>query len=171
MKTKFIFLSLIFVSKMLLANDSLKVSIIGGYGYYEATFIGLKYQGYKKRSWLLGTGYNFNLHKAQYNSVFIEHQLPITKWKGEPVTSKKVEVGLGLEAMYWRQSDKYLIWGNMGLSPNIYGLYHFNQRVSLAASVGPQFNFNLYNERKNYLKTGWIKRRDINFKFTLEYVF
>ena len=170
MKIKILFLVLLLVSKLTMANDSLKISILGGYGYYEATFVGLKYQGHKNHRWLMGTGYNFDLHKVRYNSVFLEYQKPISKWKGESLIGKKIEAGLGLQAMYWRQSDKYLIWGNMGLSPNVYGLYHLNSKVSVAASFGPQFNFNLYNERFSYLKTGWVKRTDINFRFTLGYV-
>lgn len=97
-----------------------------------------------------------------YSSLFGEYQ------KG--LLQKKILAGISLKVIYWQQSDEYLLMRNLGLNPNVFGEYRISNRFLIACSVGPIFNFNLYNERKSYEMTGWVKDIDVNFQVSIAYV-
>ena len=163
-------LVLVMVSLMLLhtslkADDNGDFCVIAGYGYYEALFAGIKYEGENKSRWQLGAGYNLNINNISYNSAFVVYQRALIQFK-----DNNLETGIAGKLIFWRQSDKYLIWETLGVTPNAYLQYRINNKISSALSVGPQFNINLNSERKNYQKTGWIKRFDFNFQITFAYV-
>jgi len=138
--------------------------VLGGYGYYEAVFVGVKYVGVKNSRYLIGGGYNFDLGEISYSSAFIEYQRALLWLK-----HSSLETGIAGKVMYWRQADQSIVWGNLGLSPNLYGQYSINENLSAGLSLGPQFNFNLYNVRRNYEKTGWVKPMDIEFQISISY--
>ena len=163
-------LVLVMVSLMLLfislkADDNADFCVITGYGYYEALFAGVKYEGVNKSRWQLGAGYNFNINNISYNSAFVEYQKALIQFK-----DNYLETGIAGKLIFWRQSDKYLIWENLGVTPNAYFQYRINNKISSALSIGPQLNINLNSERKNYQKTGWITRFNFNFQITFAYV-
>ena len=157
--------SLILIHTSIKANDKGDFYVIAGYGYYEALFAGIKYEGVYKSRWQLGAGYNFNISSIAYNSAFVEYQRALIQFK-----ENNLETGIAGKIIFWRQSDEYLIWRNLGLTPNAYLHYRINNKLSTALSVGPQYNVNLKYERKNYQKSGWIKRFNFNFQITFAYV-
>lgn len=147
------------------AENKSSYSMFGGYGYYEATFIGFRtYDKNKKRIWNSGIGYNFHLDNMSYTSLFGEYQRVFFRFH-----DRKIQTGITLKSIYWRQSDKFLIWGNLGLNPNLFSELSIKPQLSISLSFGPQYNFNLYNVRKNYEATGWIKRIDKNFQIAIAY--
>ena len=147
---------------MTLKAQEQKTSLVIGYGYYEASFVAIKYQGVKKNQWITGAGYNFKIDNLSYLSLFAEYR--------KTLFERKVTANIGLKGMLWRQSDDYVIWGNLGINPNLNADYLITNSISINGSIGPIFNLNLYNHRKNYEKTAWVKTTDINFKLSLAYV-
>jgi hypothetical protein len=146
------------------AQNLNKFYVLGGYGYYEAAYVGLKYEGVKNSRYLVGGGYNFALGDISYSSAFIEYQRALLR-----LNNGSLETGIASKVIYWRQSDQYLVWGNLGLSPNLYTFYTINENIAAGLSFGPQFNFNLYNVRRNYERTGWVKPTDIEFQISISY--
>ena len=80
-----------------------------------------------------------------------------------------LEWGIGLKSIYWKQTDEYVVWKNIGIIPLVYGIYKSEKKISPFLSLGPQFNFNLDNSRKTYEKTGWVKKTDYEFQIGLSY--
>jgi len=137
-----------------------------GAGYYESLFLGGEIVTSKGNNWQLGAGYNFNVDNIIYHATFIGYGKPLF-FKTKP----KLEMGTHLQVMYWRQSDIYLTWGNIGVMPNIYTKFKLPRNFILNTHIGPQYNTNLHNARNSYEKTGWPKTIDINFSISIAYEF
>ena len=146
------------------AQQTNKLDINSGYGYYEAAFVGIRYNASPDNHWLLGAGYNFNADNISYKSVFCAFQKSLFKPK-----QTDIQLGAGMQLTYWKQSDQYLVWDNLGVYPNVFGEYKLNKKLSLLSSLGPQWNFNVSNKRKTYEKSGWVKKIDLNFQLWLSY--
>ena len=68
-----LFLTLFFSASY--ATEKEKYYLIAGYGYYEAAYIGLKYEGIKNSRWQIGLGTNFNVGNIKYTDIFCEYQM------------------------------------------------------------------------------------------------
>ena len=164
MTKRFLFsIVLILFSGILKSQQKGPFNIVMGYGYYEALYVGCEYAG-EKNNWLLGAGYNFGISNVHYSSYFFEFQHPLTH-----SSNNKFEMGWSGKLLFWRQVDDIFFWGNLGVMPNAYLNYKISSPLSLGFNMGPQFNFNLYNKRLDYLNSGWVKIIDINYALFLSY--
>ena len=65
-KLVLVMVSLMLLHNSLKADDNGDFYVIAGYGYYEALFAGVKYEGVNKSRCQLGAGYNFNINNIKY---------------------------------------------------------------------------------------------------------
>lgn len=140
-----------------------KLHLLAGYGYYEASFIGVKYKP-KSYGLQIGLGHNLNLDNIAYASIHTSFLADIEK-----LNSGNFTFGWAVKTTYWRQADNYLIWKNLGASLSITSNFQINSNVSVFSSLGVIKNFQLANERLSLEQTGWVKPLDIDFQIGITY--
>ena len=144
----------LFLTNLVLSQNTHNTRVFGGYGNYENTFAGISWQ-YQKRNHLslaLCTNYMLIADKSLY-ATFIKNQLGFNFKKDS--TTQHFKWQFGVSVMYWRLEDMYYIWNVMSFIPSFERNIRINSRLNLVMGVGASIQLVLHSERKTFDEVGW----------------
>jgi len=157
------FLILLFLNSKLL-NAQGKVSITEGWGYYELTNIGVRWNFSEISSlWLYG-GTNFGLNNKTLWSAGLTFDQTFRKplfWKLKP--------GYSLGALYWTSNDELYYFSTLSLPAMVFLVYPISESFMVRAEGGGVFNAVLSSDRKQNVEAGYPARANGNIRLSFIY--
>jgi hypothetical protein len=141
-----------------------KFSITEGWGYYELTNIGVRYNFSEKSSlWLYG-GTNFGLnHKTLWSAglTFDQTFLKPLIWKLRP--------GYSMGALYWTSDDDFYYFRTLSIPVMVLLAYPISESLTVRAEGGGLFNSILTSDRKQNVEAGYPSRVNGNVRLSIIY--
>ena len=168
---RFFALILVFVSVSAKSQDSSKVYVQGGYGFYEGINLGL---GYNCKDEHYNSGFmigfdNFTVknQRTYALTLYINHAVLYDKI----CRNNRFRYHLSGKTILWQLTDDYYLWRVVSIVPSARCGFQLTQRMEMFFDLGPSFNFVLYNERKTFKEVGWpyhvMPDASITFNFRL----
>ena len=161
----FLFILLIILSGNFISAQS-KFSITEGWGYYELTNIGARWNFSEISAlWLYG-GTNFGFNGKTSWSAGLTFDQTFRKslfWKLKP--------GYSMGALYWTTDDDLYYFRTMSFPFMVLLAYPVSESFSIRADGGILFNAVLQSDRKQNVESGYPARVNGNFRLSLIYRF
>jgi hypothetical protein len=141
-----------------------KFSLSAGWGYYEATNIGARWNISEVSSLSVYGGTNFNLNYSKVWTAGLSFSQTFKKpivWKLRP--------GYSLGLLYWTSDDELYYFKNISY-PLMIGLtYPVSEKLSIRAEGGAIFTNVIQSDRKQNVEAGYPDRHNGNVRFSLIY--
>lgn len=158
-----LFLIMLFFCSTFLSAQS-KLSVTEGWGYYELTNIGVRYNFSEKSSlWLYG-GTNFGLNNKTLWSAGLTFDQTFRKplfWKLKP--------GYSLGALYWTSDDDLYYFRTLSIPAMVLLAYPISDSFTIRAEGGGLLNSVLTSDRKQNVEAGYPSRVNGNVRLTIIY--
>lgn len=158
------FLLLLIYSNDLSAQG--KFSVSAGWGYYELTNIGLRWNVSERSSLSLFGGTNFNLNdkKMVTAGFYFDHTFRNDLiWKLKP--------GYSLGAFYWKSDDKLYYFHSIAFPAMVMLTYPVSKVLFIRIEGGGVFNAVIVSDRKQNVEAGYPARANGNFRASIIYNF
>lgn len=136
------------------SQDSSKVYMQGGYGFYECINAGVGYYFNDNCNTGFMFGYdNFSVKDQETYAItlYFNHAVFYNRNNG----CKKIRYYLNGKSILWQLTDDYYIWRVISIVPSARCGFEINRRIELLLDMGPSFNIVLHNERKTFKEVGW----------------
>jgi len=151
---RFFALILVFVSISAKSQDSSKVYVRGGYGFYEGINLGAGYNFNKICSTGIMFGYdNFSTKDQETYAVTLYFNYAVFYIRKK--TCNKLRYYINGKTIFWQLTDDYYKWRVLSLVPSAGCGFVISGRMELLLDLGPSFNVVLQNERKTFKEVGW----------------
>jgi hypothetical protein len=121
-----------------------------GWGYYEATHLGVSYHLDERAALALFGGYGVAEAQTVTLGAAFSHALFGPLWTLQP--------GWNLKAIYWTRSDANYDWKNLSLVLGAYVAKDLGDRLRLALDAGAVFTAALQSDRKQDFTFGHPQR-------------
>jgi hypothetical protein len=162
-KRYYLLLILLFVSRTFICAQS-KLSITEGWGYYELTNVGARWNFSEKNSlWLYGgTNFGFNDKTLWSAGLTFDHtyKKPLF-WKLKP--------GFSLGTLYWTSNDELYYFKTLSLPAMVFLVYPISESFMVRAEGGGVFNAVLSSDRKQNVEAGYPARANGNIRLSFIY--
>jgi hypothetical protein len=156
-------LVLLLLSRTLIYAQS-KFSISEGWGYYELTNIGARWNFSEKSSlWLYGgTNFGFNNKTLWSAGLTFDHTFPKPLfWKLKP--------GFSLGTLYWTSNDEFYYFTTLSFPAMVFLVYPISESFMVRAEGGGVLNAVLSSDRKQNVEAGYPSRANGNVRLSFIY--
>lgn len=150
-------------------QDSSKIAIIVGCGFYEAFHAGISYHIKKEYCVSVNAGFdNHLINNGKYFSGGIGFNIAFLK--NFKCNSGNYKLDFQNKIMYWSLHDAYYKWKAISCIPAIRYRIDLNKKMNMMLSAGPSINFVIYNFRKTFEEVGWPHYFQFNPVIQLNYL-
>jgi hypothetical protein len=141
-----------------------KISVSAGWGYYELTNIGIRWNISESSALSIFGGTNFSLYDKKMVATGLSYDHSFRNdliWKLKP--------GFSLGAYYWTSDDELYYFSSIALPAMIMLTYPVSESVLLRAEGGGVFNAVMVSDRKQNVEAGYPARGNGNIRLSIIY--